>query len=167
MKPYVLAGAILGLLPLHPAWAAAPLSTHDQSFVQQAAIGGLAEVQEGQIAVSRGKAADVKLFGQRMVDEHTSNNKALMALAEQKRVTVPTAPDAKHASALAALQKESGAAFDRAYITGQVSGHEEMASLMQSEIQSGSDSDLKAFAEKTLPVIQEHLQMAKRLQVKS
>jgi putative membrane protein len=167
MKNYIFAGAILALLPLHPAWAAAPLAPHDQTFVQQAAIGGLAEVQEGQLAVSKAKAADVKQFGQHMVDEHTPNNKELMALAEQKRVTPPPALDARHANALAALQKDSGAAFDKAYIAGQITGHEEMASLMQSEIQSGSDADLKAFAQKTLPVVQEHLRMAKQVQGKS
>jgi putative membrane protein len=167
MKTYVLAAAIIGLVPLHSARAAAPLSPHDQTFVQQAAIGGLAEVQEGHLAVSRAQAADVKQFGQHMVDEHTPNNKELMALAEQKGVTLPPALDAKHANAVAALQKDSGAAFDKAYIAGQITGHEEMASLMQSEIQSGSDSDLKAFAQKTLPVVQEHLRMAKQVQGKS
>jgi len=167
MKTYVFAAATLALLPLHAVGAAAPLSPHDQSFVQQAAMGGLAEVQEGHLAVSKAKAADVKQFGQHMVDEHTPNNKELMALAEQKGVTLSPALDAKHANAVAALQKDSGAAFDKEYIAGQVTGHEEMASLMQSQIQSGSDADLKAFAQKTLPIVQEHLRMAKQMQGKS
>jgi predicted outer membrane protein len=59
-----------------------------------------------------------------MVDEHTPNNKELMALAEQKGGTLPPALDAKHANAVAARQKDSGAALDKAYIAGQITGHE-------------------------------------------
>jgi DNA-binding transcriptional LysR family regulator len=50
------------------------------------------------------------------------------------------------------------------YTAGQVTGHQKMELLMESEIQSGSDTDLMAFAEKTLPVVQGHLKMAQQLQ---
>ncbi len=167
MKTYALMAAALALAPLGPALAAAPVSAQDQTFVKQAAIGGMAEVQEGQLAVSKASAPDVKQFGQHMIDDHTPNNQELMTLAQQKGITPPAALDPKHSKQAAALQKKSGAAFDRAYIKGQVAGHQEMASVMQTEIQSGTDPDLKAFAQKTLQVVQEHLQMAQQLQAKS
>ena len=67
----------------------------------------------------------------------------------------------------AALKNTAGTAFDTAYIAGQVAGHIQMEQVMQTEIQSGSDPDLKAFAGKTLPVVQDHLKMAQQLQAQS
>jgi len=162
MKTMLLAGAIAALLPLGA--SAAQLSSQDRSFIEHAAMGGLAEVQEGQLAQSKAQAAPVKQFGQRMVQDHTPNNKELMALAQQKGVTPPAALDSKHAQEVASLQKDSGANFDRAYIRGELADHQEMAKLLQQEITSGSDPDVKAYAQKTLPVIQEHLRMVQQLQ---
>jgi len=44
-----------------------------------------------------------------------------------------------------------------------VSDHEEAVALFQKEASSGTDPDLKAFAQKTLPTLQEHLKMAQAL----
>ena len=162
MKTMLLAGAIAALLPVGA--FAAQLSTQDRSFIEHAAMGGLAEVQEGQLAQSKAASPQVKQFGQRMVQDHTPNNQELMTLARQKGVTPPAALDSTHRQEITTLQKDSGAAFDRDYIKREVSDHQEMASLLQQEIQSGTDPDVKAYAQKTLPVIQEHLRMAQQLQ---
>jgi putative membrane protein len=162
MKSILLAGAVAALLPLGA--SAAQLSSQDRSFMEHAAIGGLAEVQEGQLAQAKAATPQVKQFGQRMVQDHTPNNQELMALAKQKGVTPPAALDSTHKQEIATLQKNTGAAFDRDYIKRELSDHQEMTSLLQQEIQSGTDPDVKAFAQKTLPVIQEHLRMAQQLQ---
>jgi putative membrane protein len=164
VKRSIVVGASILLLPLGAMAANPAVSAEDKIFVQQAAIGGLAEVQEGQLAAAQGGSATVKRFGQQMVDQHTANNQALASLAKAKGISVPATTDATHAADAAALQKTTGAAFDIAYIAGQVTGHQKMELLMESEIQSGSDTDLKAFAEKTLPVVQGHLKMAQQLQ---
>jgi putative membrane protein len=98
-----------------------------------------------------------------MIDQHTANNQALATLAQQKDVPVPAMTDATHMAAAIALKNTSGAAFDTAYIDGQVAGHNQKENVMQTEIASGSDPDLKAFAEKTLPVVRDHLKMAQQL----
>jgi predicted outer membrane protein len=83
VKSSIVIGASVLLFPL-AAIAAEGISAQDKIFVQQAAVGGLAEVQEGQLAVSQGASATIKRFGQQMIDQHTSNNQALAALAKQK-----------------------------------------------------------------------------------
>jgi len=166
MKPYLPLAAVLALAPFVQASAAA-LSAQDKTFIRQAAIGGLAEIHEGQMAVSMAQSADVKQFGQKMIDDHTANNNELMALAQQKGITPPAALDSRHKTEAATLQKQSGAAFDRTYLKDQIAGHKQMEAVMQKEIRSGSDPDLKAFAQKTLPVVQEHLQMAQQLPTNS
>lgn len=163
MKQLLLAGAALVALPLASAYAASNISDQDRSFVNQAAVGGMTEVQEGQLALQQGSGADVKHFAQRMIDDHTPNNQQLLSLAQQKGITPPAALDAQHQQELSALRGDQGITFNKAYIAGQIAGHQQMASLMQSEIRNGSDSDLKAFAQKTLPVVQEHLRLAQNL----
>jgi putative membrane protein len=160
MKSLAMAAA-LAALPLACA-IAAPSST-DKMFVRQAAIGGLAEVQEGQLAQQMASSADVKQFGQTMVQQHTENNNELMQVAQQEGITVSPTLDAKHRKEAAMLQKKSGTAFDKTYVNDQIAGHKAMAQVMQSEITHGSDPALKAFAQKTLPVVQQHLQMAQQL----
>ena len=138
-------------------------SPQDATFVNQAAIGGMAEVQAGKLAEARGESAPVKQFGAMMVAEHTPNNEMLTKLAASKSLTPPAQPDAQHQAELKQLQAAPQGSFDKAYITAQVAGHQQMAAVMQQQIASGTDPELKAFAQKTLPVVQMHLQHAQQL----
>jgi len=158
--------SILTALPLAAALAQtpAPMSKADAMFIKKAAIGGMTEVQEGQAAVTSASSSDVKTFAQKMIDAHTANNADLAKLVQSKGGTVPTDLDTMHQKQLDALTKKTGTAFDKTYVTDQVKDHTAMEKVMQSEIDHGSDPDLKAFAQKTLPVVQDHLSMAKALQ---
>ena len=156
----LIAMCALGLLVGGGAVAAEP---QDAMFVNQAAIGGMAEVAAGQFAASAASAAPVKAFATRMVSEHTANNQELTALALKKGLTPPASLDAEHQAKMTAMQAMPGNILDAAYVRDQVTGHTDMAAVMQKEIDSGSDPDIKAFAEKTLPVVKMHLQMAQQL----
>jgi len=139
----------------------ADLSKADKSFMMKAAEGGMMEVQAGQIATQKGDDT-VKAFGQKMITDHTANNKQLAALAEQKGVTVPTELPAKDQAMLTKMKGLSGEKFDTAYLKSQVSGHEKMLKLMETEEKTTKDPDLKSFATSTKAVVQEHLDMAKQ-----
>jgi putative membrane protein len=143
------------------ATSTAKLSKADQRFVDKAASGGLAEVQEAQLAEQKSQDQKVKDFAQKMITDHTANNQQLATLAQQKGITVPTTLDAKDQKELDKLSKLDGSKFDKMYLKGQVRGHETMLKLMNTEAKSGSDADLKAFAAQTAPVVQSHLDMAK------
>ncbi|HEY0408153.1 MAG TPA: DUF4142 domain-containing protein [Pyrinomonadaceae bacterium] len=138
-------------------------SSADQKFAMEAAMGSMAEVELGRLAAQRGSSDAVKQFGQRMVNDHSQANSELMQLASTKGITLPTALDAKHQSQMAKMSQLSGAAFDRAYSKEMVKDHEKDVSLFQKQSMRGGDSDLKSFAAKTLPTLQEHLQMARAL----
>ena len=86
----------------------------DQTFVKKAVVDGLAEVQLGKPAVDHAASLDVKQFGQRMIDDHGTVNRELMAWVEQQGIAVPTALDRKHQQEAARLAALQGAAFDRA-----------------------------------------------------
>lgn len=131
----------------------------DSSFVTKAAVGGMTEVKLGQLATQKASHADVKQFGQQMVDDHSKANDELKQLASSKGITLPTDLDAKHQAIYDRLSKLDGAAFDRAYVQDMVADHREDVSEFRKESQSGPDSEVKAWAAKTLPTLQHHLQM--------
>jgi putative membrane protein len=130
----------------------------DQDFYKHAAEAGIAEVEAGKLAESKGSSAAVKDFGAMMVKDHTEANNKLKAVATTQNVTdLPTTSSVKQMANKAKLEVLTGDTFDKSYIKGQISAHEETAALLKKEIASGQDSQAKAFAKETLPTVQAHL----------
>jgi len=140
------------------------LSSSDKRFLLQAAQGGTAEVQLGQLATQKASSDTVKQYAQRMVDEHSQANNQLAALAAQKGVTLPTDIGSKNQAVYDQMSKLSGTAFDRAYLKeAGVKTHKSQADLFKKEAQKGQDPDLKAFATQLLPTIEDHMQTARAI----
>lgn len=137
------------------------MGSADSGFVTKAAQGGMAEVELGKLAQSNGSNDQVKQFGKRMVDDHTKANDDLQKIASQKGITLPTGLSAKDQATKDRLSKLTGADFDRAYMQDMVKDHQEDVSEFRKESNSGQDPDIKSFAAKTLPTLQDHLRMAK------
>lgn len=139
------------------------VKTDDKKFLQDAAVGGMAEVAIGKLAAEKGLSDAIKQYGQKMVDDHTKANDELKQVASSQSITIPDTLDSRHQSRIEKLSKLSGAAFDKAYVKAQVRDHEEDVRAFQDEAQNGNNVAVKAFANKTLPTLQEHLTMAKDL----
>jgi putative membrane protein len=140
---------------------AAKGASPDSTFVTKAAKGGMAEVELGKLAAEKGTSDQVKQFGQRMVTDHSKANDELKAVAQSKSLTLPTALDPKDKALHDRLAKMSGAAFDRAYMQAMLADHQKDVREFRMEANSGQDPDVKAFAAKTLPTLEEHLKMAR------
>jgi len=132
----------------------------DQTFVTAAAKGGLAEVQLGQLAADKASSDEVKKFGQRMVTDHGKANDELKSLAQQKNITLPTDVDATEKATHDRLAKLSGAEFDRAFMQHMLADHRKDVNAFKRESTTGTDPDVKAWASKTLPTVEEHLKLA-------
>jgi putative membrane protein len=91
-------------------------SLDTQTFVREAAIGGMAEVELGQLAAGKASSDAVKQFAQRMVTDHSKANGELKTLVQRKGLTLPTELDAKHKQTRDTLAAMSGALFDRSYM---------------------------------------------------
>ena len=138
----------------------AALSAADKTFAIEAAHGGLAEVQLGQLAEQKATSPQIKEFAQRMVKDHTQANQELIQLGKSESLNLPTQLDAKHKSEMDRLSAMSGNAFDATYMRHMVQDHKQTVADFQKQAQTGSDPALKSFAQKYLPIIQQHLQMA-------
>jgi putative membrane protein len=159
------------LLAAGPAFAqssagSAQRMNFDSSFITKAAEGGMAEVKLGQLAAQKGSNPDVRSFGQQMVDDHGKANNELKQLASSKGVTLPSDINSKDQVIYDRLSKLDGSAFDHAYVQDMVTDHREDVNEFRRESRSGSDSDVKAWAGKTLPTLEHHLQLAESLEAK-
>jgi putative membrane protein len=137
-----------------PAAKSSSLSAKDKTFMHKAAKGGMMEVAMGRLAEQNGKSDDVKSFGKRMATDHSKANDELKSIAEKKVVKLSSKePSEKWSS-------------DKAYIDMMVKDHEKDLAEFQEEAKSGSDPDVKKFAEDTAKMVQEHLDLAKQTQSK-
>jgi putative membrane protein len=135
----------------------------DKKFLKDAAIGGMVEVELGKLAAEKAASDAVKQFGQKMVEDHTKANDELKEIARKENINVPDSLDSKHQSRIDKLSKLSGTDFDRAYIKDQLKDHQQDVKEFQNEAENGSNAEVRTFASKTLPTLQEHLNMVKDL----
>lgn len=139
--------------------AAATVSRADMDFATNAAIGGMAEVLAGQLAVGHG-SGDAKTIGQQMVTDHTRLNEELTSVAKAKGLDLPKQLDELHTAMIKDLTNTTaGRPFDNKYLTSQVTEHLKAIALFQQEADHGTDPDLKALAAKALPILKHHLDL--------
>jgi putative membrane protein len=134
----------------------APDST-DAAFATKAAIGGMAEVALGKLAQQKSTTMQIQNFGAMMVTDHGKANDELKGIAKAKNITLPDSLDAEHQQKLNDLSALVGKDFDKAYVDAMIGGHKKVLMLMQGEAANGKDPDIKAFAAKTAPTVQMHL----------
>ena len=140
---------------------AGTISARDRAFEKEAASGGMAEVELGTLAKEKAANADVKQFADRMVTDHGKLNDELKQWAQQKNVTLPTELDAASKTTKGRLSKLSGEAFDRAYMHDMVADHVKDVAAFKHASKTAKDPDLKSWATKTLPTLEEHLKLAR------
>jgi putative membrane protein len=149
---------------LSPGFAAGALANSlshgERKFIEEAAKGGMAEVEHGQSSLEHASNPQVKQFAAKMVQDHSKANEELRSLAQAKGVTVPSGPKSTEKHEMSKLAKLQGDAFDREYMDHMVKDHEKDVKEFQKEADKAKDADVKNFAANTLPTLQEHLRMA-------
>ena len=136
------------------------LAAADKKFINNAAQGGMAEVQLGQLASQRASDPQVKQFAEQLVNDHSKANEKLKQIASDKGVALPADIPASAKREAAKLSKLNGPAFDREYMTHMVSDHKKDVSEFRAATKKARDPDVNQFAQQTLPTIEQHLQIA-------
>ena len=152
----------MGATVPQPMPAAVTANAQDQNFLQAAAASDQFEIRSSQLALQRARRPAVRAFAQKMIDDHTMTTQRLSALAATKGAAASGTLDPSQQQLLATLDGTRNN-FDQAYLRAQVTGHQNTVSAFQTELSSGYDRDVKAAAEQTLPMVQQHLQEARRL----
>jgi putative membrane protein len=137
-----------------PTGSGSSLSEKDKTFMKKAAKGGMMEVTMGKVAEHNAQSDDVKSFGKRMVTDHGKANDELKSIASKKGFELP---NKEHAGKWTS---------DKAYMDMMVKDHEKDLAEFKAQASSGSDPDVKKFADDTAKIVQEHLDAAKEIQGK-
>lgn len=142
------------------------LDGDDQDFLENAAQAGHTEIEGSKLAQAKSKSPDVKQFAEQMIADHTKVAEELATLAKSKGYTPPTEPSLVQKAKLKTLDM-SDESFDKRYADQiGVSAHEDAVKLFEEAAKDAKDPEIKAFAAKTLPSLQKHLEMGKALQQK-
>ena len=138
------------------------LDKSDKDFIEKAAAGGMMEVEAGKVVETKAQNADVKSYGSTLVKDHSAANDELKTLAQSKGVTLPTSLPKHEQGELDKLGKAKN--FDHEFVEENVTEHKKDVKEFETASKSAKDPDVKAFAAKTLPTLQSHLQQAENLQ---
>jgi putative membrane protein len=135
----------------------------DRAFVNKAVSGGVAEVEFGRIAVQRAARPSVRSFAERMITDHGRGNAELATLARTKGIDVPTTLEPSDQAMRDRLSGLSGADFDRAYMSDIVRDHTEDVALFERAAEISADPDIRAWAARSLPMLRDHLTLARQV----
>ncbi|HEU5147039.1 MAG TPA: DUF4142 domain-containing protein [Chryseosolibacter sp.] len=137
------------------------LNETDETFVEVAARSNMAEIEFGELATTKGTDSLVRAYAQHMIDEHNAAQEELEDLADDYQgIEWPNDLDEGHDEIMEQLQNAEGYSFDTLYIRTQVRMHEAAISQFQNATTSVTDMRVKAYANKYLPTLEDHLQMA-------
>lgn len=145
--------------------SASTTGSHDTgAFVSNAVQGNMYEIEAAKLAEQKSKTAAVKDFAKQMVKDHTKLAADMKPLISAAGQTPPTDLDQRRKGMLDNLKAADAASFDKTYADQQVAAHDETLTLLQGYAKDGSDAGLKGGAAKAVPVVQHHLEMAKKMQ---
>jgi putative membrane protein len=134
-------------------------------YAMNAALSDMFEIESSRVALEKAKSPEVKQFAQMMVDGHSKTTAELKTAlaAAGVQMTPPAALDERRQEMLTELRGKSAAEFDTAYLDQQSKAHGEALDLHRGYAENGDNAPLKAFAAKTAPIVQQHLDAVKKL----
>lgn len=135
----------------------------DSQFIRSVAIADMTEAHMAEMAQNNANASAVKDFGGTLDQEDLNEYGQLRALAEKAGASIPKGINAKANPSIEALMKRKGAAFDRTFLRSEIADEEKLISLLQSEAEHGTNSDIKAWAQKTAAARKQELDKARSL----
>ncbi len=137
---------------------------NDPTFLMTAASSNMMEIELGRLAAQKGAHAEVKKFGQMMVDHHTKATQELKTVAGQVNTQLPTAMMPIHKEVVDRLAAKSGKEFDEDYMDAMETAHKTDIAMFEMKSKNAENATIKAFATKSLPMLRSHLEQATKIE---
>lgn len=137
------------------------LSRQDQQWLDYAATDNQAEIEECLLAEKKAHSPALKAFARLMVDDHVNIESQLAALVNGQSFSVPNGAGQKNAKTLSEMESLQGAQFDHRFLEHQISDHSDDLGKFSDEIRATQNPDIRSYASETLPILQQHLELAK------
>ena len=157
----LLCGAAICAVPI--TLNAATVSKRDAAFMKMAAEADMMCAHIGQMAENSAANSAVKDSGKKLVQDHTTSYQELTQLASKTGESIPKSIEKRDDGKIVQLNRVKGKAFDRAFLSHEVVDHEKLIKAFKAEAEHGENQDIKAFAIKSLPVVETHLHKAEDL----
>ncbi len=151
------ASAAIACLIASPAFAKS-----DKAFLTDAMKGDNSEVALGKLAAQKGESEGVKAFGNTLATDHAKAKDEVAAVATSMKVMVTDHVTPEASKELKKLDKLSGAAFDKEFAAYMVKDHKKDIAEFKEKAAEGNH-EVSMLAEKTLPTLEHHLEMAQSL----
>jgi putative membrane protein len=140
------------------------LTQSDLRLLADLAQTNIAEVQTGKLALSRSTNPQVRAFAQSVVNDHGEALQDLQRFAEAQGLLLPEGTDLIHKAVAADLALLSGPDFDRQYLSMfGIADHKSLLGLLDQTLRTAIHPSLKAHAQKYMPMVARHLELAQQL----
>ena len=137
----------------------------DAEFLTKVVPSIAASVKIIDYAVTNASDEKVKDFAQRVLKQHTESVKIATGHAKRLNIAVVINPDKDSKEMIDKLSKLKGTDLDAAFLEWLSHIHHD-TTLFENEVKSGTDSDLKTYAQNTITAGNEHLKEARELLAK-
>ena len=138
-------------------------SNADKAFIKMAAEADMTEAHIGQMAENQSSQSEVKDFAQKLIHDHTDAYQQLTAVAVKTGDPIPTGINVRKIAAVEQLMKLKGARFDHLFVQEEIRDHERAIAQFKREAAHGKDLEVKAYASKMIPILEDHLRLAHAL----
>jgi putative membrane protein len=135
----------------------------DANFVQKAFSANMHESKLGAIGQVKGNSPQVKEFARRMVLDHGKAQNELRAAARAANIPVPDKMMPKDQQDVEKFENYKGDNFDVDYMKHMVDDHQKAVKLFTTATKEAKNEAIKNYAQKTLPVLKQHLELAKKI----
>ena len=148
------------------AQAQTPIPPSPKDFVMAASQSDQYEILAAHLALVQAQDPHVRAFAEGMIQDHTRLTADLRQAAKAAGLPpVGLGMSSDQAAFLSGLQSLRGAEFDKAYARQQELMHAQAVAVEGSFAEMGTEANLKRAAQAALPLIQDHLTMARQLRV--
>jgi len=135
------------------------LQAQDAEFLRKAMSSGMEEVQNAQLAMQNAQRSETRSAASMMLEDHQRSNQQLQSIAQRKGMPTSSSSASAQSDQSRSRMASGGADFDSRYVTEEIRHHREAISDFRKEASSGSDPELRQFAQDTLPKLEHHLEM--------
>lgn len=148
-----------------PCFAAA-LSMQDEMFLKNAVKASVMEMEFNRLAVVHSKTPAVKEYAQRVLKDHEKCGDKLKRMALKLELELQEEPSLVEKLRLHLMSAKNGKPFDLAFIEDiGVEAHQDEVELFERAAAKVENPELKAFAAQNLPMVKQHLEAGKRLEI--
>jgi putative membrane protein len=139
------------------------VQTADREFMSKAAQEGMARFQLAYLALQNAKSEEVKAYARQVLLDYYKSQGALINIANQQFIALPTEPTADAKATLESLSQLHGEAFDKAYMKTALKVQRTDLAQFTRQAKNGNNQAVINWANQNLPAMQGQFKQAEKV----